>query len=191
LLSSTCVLLAATSIVFTDSDPAGATTYGPQRTLIGPTLGSKGQEIAVDVAGDVFVDDPNLNQVYEFPHGSAPQTQLPISGLSSPGGIAVDAAGDVFVTDDDTKQVIELQYGSTSQIELPLSGFGIPEALAVDQVGNVFIDYGTPVHRSDTDQIVELATGSNTPTVLPFDDLANSDGVAVDTKGERLRSRRL
>jgi len=62
---------------------------------------------AVDNRGDVFIADPNNNQVVETePNGI---TTTVGTGLNQPMGVAVDAAGDLFIADSGNNRVVEVQ----------------------------------------------------------------------------------
>ena len=115
--------------------------------------------VAVDGAGDVFVNGEDASVVYEIEAGtggnapgavSSSSTMVAVgSGFYYPSGLALDAAGDVFVADGGNKAVKEIEAGtggnapgvvsSSSTVVTLGSGFSGPTALAVDGAGNVFI----------------------------------------------------
>jgi serine/threonine-protein kinase len=67
--------------------------------------------VAVDSAGDVYIEDWGNNEVLELAAGSATPTVLPFTGLSGPLGVAVDAAGNVYVADEWNNRVVKLVVG--------------------------------------------------------------------------------
>jgi len=56
-------------------------------------------DVAVSVAGDVYITDTGNDRVLKLAVGSKEQTVLPFTNLHAPGGVAVDPAGNVYITD--------------------------------------------------------------------------------------------
>ena len=192
-----------------------ATGTGPLATFPGSTAlstlssGYTPEGVAVDGAGDVFVED-YYNQVVKKieagtggnPPGvvSASSTVVTVgSGFYYPdGGLAVDGAGNVFVADVAAGTVYEIEAGtggnaagvvsSASTVATVGSGFNFPQAVAVDGAGNVFV----PDTGNNALYEIEAGTGGNAPgavsssstVVTVVRDLDGPEGVAVDGAGD-------
>jgi sugar lactone lactonase YvrE len=148
-------------------------------------------DMAVDVAGDVYVTDSDGGRVLKLAAGSNQQAVLPFTGLNKPGGVAVNGGGDVFVADTANNRVLKLAAGSKDQTVLPFTGLDNPRYVAVDTGGNVYVTDGTKRMAKSANgsyalvgtlRVVKLAAGSNEQTVLPFTDLSPG-GLAVDGAG--------
>jgi serine/threonine protein kinase, bacterial len=149
-------------------------------------------DMAVDVAGDVYVTDSWSNRVLKLAAGSNEQAVLPFTGLNKPGGVAVNGAGDVFVADGANNRVLKLAAGSKDQTALPFTGLDNPQHVAVDTGGNVYVTDGQvrmvkspngSYVKAGKLRVVKLAAGSNEQTVLPFTGLESPGGLAVDGAG--------
>lgn len=146
--------------------------FGPSGTQT--TVGSKlisPLGVAVDGAGDVYVSDIGLQQVFKVtPSGT--QTTVG-SGLDVPQSVAVDGAGNVYIADSQYPAVFKVTPdGVQTMIG---SGFDWPSGVAVDGAGNVYVSDPfvdavfkiTPSGKQTT-----VGGGYNTPA-----------GVAVDASG--------
>jgi NHL repeat len=166
-------LLVGAVVLIAGAPTAQAASYGPPVTIGSGFSGPYG--VAVDVAGDVFVDDSAHNRVVEVPAGGGSQTTVG-SGLSGPMGVAVDAAGDVFVADTSHDRVVEVPAAGGSQTTIG-SGFSQPMGVAVDAAGDVFVvDTG---HG----RVVEVPVGGGSQTTIASG-LSTPIGVAVDAAGD-------
>ncbi|HWR34356.1 MAG TPA: MBG domain-containing protein [Clostridia bacterium] len=99
--------------------------------------------VAVDVSGNVYVADTDLNRVVMVPWtGSMYAAQRTVgSGLSAPWGVAVDGSGNVYIADTGNKRVVKVPStgGTQSTVASGLSG---PRGVAVDGHGNLYIADG-------------------------------------------------
>lgn len=175
---------------------AAVQVEGGAQSVIGAGLATPSQ-VTVDAAGNVYVADPGLKEVVEYPQGSGATaaTATVGTGLTAPTGVAVDGAGDVFIAD--TGSVYEVPEGPTGldtagQITLK-TGLGPNGKLAVDGWGNLYISDPT------NGRVVELSSiggtlgplaeseidiaGLNTPSAIAVDSSGNlyvSDGTNLD-----------
>jgi serine/threonine protein kinase, bacterial len=102
--------------------------------------------VAVDAAGNLYVNDTGNGRVLKLPAGSSTQTVLPFTGLKSESpwgesalGVAVDAAGNVYLMKGRQGGVVlKLPAGSATQMVL-FTGVHVPSGVAVDSRGNVYI----------------------------------------------------
>jgi hypothetical protein len=157
--------------------------------------------VAVDGAGDVFVNGEDASVVYEIEAGtggnaagavSSSSTMVTVgSGFYIPWALALDAAGDVFVADWGNTAVKEIEAGtggnapgvvsSSSTVVTLGSGFSGPTALAVDGAGNVFISdtaveelvLTTPPSLSFTSTAVG-STSSDSPQTVAVQNAGNA-----------------
>ncbi len=151
---------------------------GPQ-VVFGPggaqtSVGSKfisPEGVAVDGAGNVYVTDIGLQEVFKVTPGGK-QTTVG-SGLEVPAGVAVDGAGNVYITDSQVDAVFKVTPGGVQTTVG--TGFDWPSGVAVDGAGNVyisdpFIDAVFKITPGGAQTMV--GSGYNTPA-----------GVAVDAAG--------
>ncbi len=138
-----------------------------------PASGTAGPAgVAVDAMGDVFIADPQTNQVLEVtPSGT---TTTVGTGLDKPLGVAVDAHGNVFIADTQINRVVEVS-ASGAQTTFA-SGLVMPFSVAVDGTGDVFIA------NSENDQVLELPVSGPQKTIGT--DLDIPTGVAVVAAGD-------
>ncbi len=115
---------------------------GPQ-LVFGPggaatSVGSKfvsPRGVAVDAAGNLYVSDTDLQQVFKItPTGT--QTTVG-TGLMVPQGLAVDGAGNVYIGDVQAQVVYKVTPGGVQTTVG--SGFYMPIGVAVDGAGNVYV----------------------------------------------------
>jgi serine/threonine-protein kinase len=107
--------------------------------------------------------------------GASPN--VPLTGLSWPGGLAVDLSGTVYVTDIFDHRVVALAAGAADPVVLGFTGLYQPWGLAVDAAGTVYVAY-TGNHR-----VLMLAAGASSAVELPLSGLNHPSGLAVDTVG--------
>jgi hypothetical protein len=133
---------------------------GPIPITFGPPGG------AVDGQGDLFLAEPDFNQVVEF---KADGTQTTVgSGLLLPEDVAVDSSGDVFIADAGNNRVVEVTPNGT---QFTIGSFNFPVAVAVDSQGNLFLtDGNNQSWEVKSFEVSQLTTG--TP------------GVATDSHGD-------
>src|ERR1700735_5305166 len=151
---------------------------GPQ-LVFGPgglqtSLGSKlisPEGVAVDAAGNVFVTDIALQEVFKVTPAGTETTVG--SGLDVPEGVAVDGAGNVYITDSQFPGLFKV---TPDGVQTTVGhGFSYPSGIAVDGSSNVYVSDPfipavfkiTPAGKQTT-----VGGGYNTP-----------DGVAVDAAG--------
>lgn len=129
------------------------------------------QGVAVDAAGNVYVTDIGLQEVFKITPGGI-QTTVG-TGLEVPEDVAVDGAGNVYITDSQADAVFKVTPGGVQT--MIGSGFDYPVGVAVDGAGNVyvsdpFVDAVFKVTPGGKQTMV--GGGYNTPA-----------GVAVDAAG--------
>jgi hypothetical protein len=146
--------------------PAGG---GPQTTVGSGLSGPTG--VAVDAAGDVFIDDEGNSRVVVLPADGRPQTTVGTE-LSEPFGVAVDAAGDVFIADTGNSRVVEVPAGGGPQTTVD-SELEAPFGVAVDAAGDVFIADTT------NNRVVEVPADGGPQTTVGSE-LDDPYAVAVD-----------
>ncbi len=145
--------------------PKTATGYGPQTSL--PINYELRGEIAVDLAGDVFVIGVAYGhttiRVAELPKtatGWGELIPLPTVGLN-PTGFTVDNAGNVFIADGGNYRTLELPKTATGygpQVAFPLSSDLASIGVGADTAGNLLIT--TVIPGTDTLGMVEYQRGS-------------------------------
>ena len=151
--------------------PAAAFNPGVQ-AQVGSGL-NQPQGVAVDAAGDVFISNYGLGNVFKVAHGGV-QTTVPASGLASPYGVAVDGAGNVFIADPLNHRVVKVTPGG---VQTTVGSVGYPYGVAVDGAGDVFI-----VDSQNTD-VVKVTPGG-VQTTVHTSGLTNPYDVAVDGAGD-------
>jgi sugar lactone lactonase YvrE len=164
------ILGAAASLV----DGQALSVVGARTTV--PAVGlSNPLGVVVDAAGDVFISDPNNNDVIEVPAAGGTQSTIGVK-LDGPSGLAIDAAGDIFICDQQNQRVVEVKAGSGAQVTIPTVGLSFPTGVAVDTNGDVFV--ADPLNH----QVIEVpAAGGTQPTIGVGLQLPVS--VAVDKSG--------
>jgi sugar lactone lactonase YvrE len=151
---------------------------GPQ-VVFGPggaqsSVGSKfisPQGVAVDAAGDVYVTDIGLQEVFKI---SPAGTQTTVgTGLEVPEDVAVDGAGNVYITDSHADAVFKVTPGGVQT--MVGSGFSYPVGVAVDGAGDLYVSdpfVPTVFRIAPAGAQTMVGSGYNTPA-----------GVAVDAGG--------
>ena len=143
--------------------------------------------VAVDGAGNVFIDDNSLSRrILELPwNGASYGTQIVLdSGLNNVAGIVVDGVGNLFFSDAGNSVLIEMArtasgYGLPTTITAA-AGLSSPNGLAVDANRNIYIA------DSSNNRVVEIpwnGTSFGTEIVLPSSNLLYPVAVAVDAAG--------
>jgi len=146
--------------------------FGPggSQTTVGSNFISP-EGVAVDAAGDVYITDVGLQEVFKVtPAGK--QTTVG-SGLQVPGGVALDGAGNVYIADSQAAAVFKVTPGGV-QTTIG-SGFSFPTSVAVDGAGNVYVSdpfIPTVFKITPAGTQTQVGSGYNTPA-----------GVAVDAAG--------
>ena len=108
--------------------PGGAQT-SVGREFISP------EGVAVDAAGNVYVTDIGLQEVFKItPSGT--QTTVG-TGLEVPEDVAVDGAGNVYITDSQADAVFKVTPGGVQTTVG--NGWDYPSGIAVDGAGNVYV----------------------------------------------------
>ena len=184
LLNGNQILLATKLIYGIGQGPAAAFGPGTQSALnLGGYVLNEPKGVAVDAAGDVFIEDtgshtPNHNVVKIAADGT--QTVV-ATGLSYPQGIAVDGAGNLFIADNDQNEVLEFPVGCTDITcqKIVDSSFRSQLGVAVDGMGDVyFSDY-------QDGEVVEVpANGGAKTVVYTAGSGLHPVGVAVDGAGD-------
>ena len=168
--SQTSAVLATVPVYGIGTGPQVAFGPGGAKTSVGSGFISPAG-VAVDAAGDVFVTDLDLQEVFKItPKGT--QTTIG-SGFEVPEGVAVDGAGNAYITDSEAAQVFKVTQGGVQTTVG--SGFSYPSGVAVDGSGNVYVT--DPFN----DQLTEI-TPSGTQTSLGSG-FHSPGGVAVDAAG--------
>jgi sugar lactone lactonase YvrE len=129
------------------------------------------EAVAVDAAGDVYVADIDLQEVFKVtPEGK--ETTVG-TGLEVPGGVAVDGAGNVYIADSQAAEVFKV---TPDGVQTTVgSNFQYPSGIAVDGEGNVYVSdpFIDAVFKiTPSGKMTMVGSGYNTP-----------DGVAVDSAG--------
>jgi sugar lactone lactonase YvrE len=161
----------------------GALVVGVPATesLIGSALKTPSQ-VAVDIAGNVYVADSGLGKVLLYAKGStATSTATSLgTGLTAPTGVAVDNTGNVYIAD--SGKLLEIPYGPTGlnaagQITLK-TGLGSKLKLAVDAIGDVF------VADPDNQRVVRLRTVLATTDETDTNGLPQLSAIAANGAGD-------
>jgi sugar lactone lactonase YvrE len=168
--AKTSTALATVPICGVGTGPQVVFGPGGRQTSVGGHFISP-QGVAVDAAGNVYVTDIGLQEVFKItPSG----VQNPIgTGLEVPEDAAVDGAGNLYVTDSHADVVFKVTPGGVQT--MIGSGFSYPVGVAVDGAGNVYVsDPFVPTVFQITPGGAQTMVGSgyNTPA-----------GVAVDAAG--------
>jgi hypothetical protein len=120
---------------------AGVEGSGPHVDL------SRGDRIAVDSSGTVFVGDEN--QVQKFSPGGVYEGQIALPGVGSIQALAVDSSGDVYVEGSGLVGVHKYS-GAGVELGVPRGTFSPAydgNAIAVGPSDELFIDEGEGSHR--------------------------------------------
>lgn len=162
----------ATVLVFgVGTGPQVAFGPGGAQTSVGRKFISP-EGVAVDAAGNVYVTDIDLQEVFKVTPGG---TQTTVgSGLEVPEGVAVDGAGNVYITDSQLTAVFKVTPGGVQTTVG--SDWYWPSGVAVDGAGNVYVS--DPEHNA----VYKVAPGGKQTTVGGGYDYGPA-GVAVDTAG--------
>jgi hypothetical protein len=178
--------------------PASALEGHPGLTV---AKASEPHGVAVDAAGDVFVSDPDNNQVQEWAPGAT--TGVTVAGgngagsaanqLYLPCGVAVDAVGDLFIADTGNDRVQEWVRGATTGVTVAggngagsaADQFDEPVGVAVDSAGDVYVadELNSRVQEwaPGASAGVTVAGGSGRGSAA--NQLNQAEGVALDTVG--------
>ncbi len=184
ILDSSQKVLATKLIYGIGQGPAVAFGPGMQTTVnTGSYVLNQPKGVAVDAAGDVFIEDtgsntPPRNVVKVAADGTE---TVVASGLSYPQGIAVDGAGNLFIADNDQNKVLEFSPGCTDSTcqKIVDSSFRSQLGVAVDGIGDVYF--------SDflDGEVVEVpANGGAEKVVYTAESGFHPVGLAVDAAGD-------
>jgi len=164
--------------------PKGATAGTP-----GVTVAKNGisiiSDIKVDIKGNLFVEDGDNQEVYEFPVGSDSTTSptLVASGFSNPEYLFVDNADNIYVSDNNSDVVWYYPAGNSKGTVVAQTGINRPGGLYVDNSGNLFVsDFG----NNDVLKYTKGSTSSTNASIVAEDELTNADflgNVTVDGNG--------
>jgi sugar lactone lactonase YvrE len=172
--SGTAATLVASTLIYGEGE-GPAVAYGPGiQTTIATGLDYP-DAVAVDGKGDVFIANPEANEVVEIPAGGTPTSFS--GGFSAPSGIAVDGAGNVYVSNaGGSNNVTEVLAVGGAQVQIG-RGLSGPLGVAVDAMGDVFIV------DSNNGRVVEVPVNGGAQTTI-VSDLNPPLGVAVDAAGD-------
>jgi autotransporter-associated beta strand protein len=146
-------------------------------TTLPPSGLSNPSDVAVDVAGNVYIADTGNNAIKEWHAATNTVTTLVSAGLNSPYCLAVDGAGNVYIADTGNNAVKEWIAATNSVTTLVSAGLNGPLGLAVDVSGNVYIiDAGISAVKEWHAATGTVSTLVSSPLNIPF-------GVAVDGAG--------
>jgi FtsP/CotA-like multicopper oxidase with cupredoxin domain/sugar lactone lactonase YvrE len=134
------------------------------------------EDVAVDGAGNVYIDDSGDNAIKEWTLADNTVTTLVASGLGTPQGMAVDSLGNVYFCDFNNNAVKEWS-AATHAVSIVVSNITRPSSVAVDGGGNLYI--AVP----GTSSIMKWTAANNSLTTLTSAGLSNPRGVAVDVAG--------
>ena len=131
--------------------------------LAGPT------QVAVDIAGNVYISDPGANPpaVKKWSVATQQVTPLSFSGLTNQRGVAVDGLGNVYIADQTNRQL--KKWTAATQQVASVGEFAYPTAVAVDLAGNVY--------TNDLDKIVKVTSAFVGSTNLSEFALAGTDSL--------------
>lgn len=147
---------------------------GPPAVLVTNGLSSP-EMVAMDGAGNVYIDDSGNNQIKKWTLTNNTVTTLVSSGLSTPQGVAVDSLGNVYFSDFGHGLIKEWVAASSNVVTLTSIG-GIT-SVAVDGAGNLYL--AAPGSSS----IMKWTAASSTLSTLTSAGLSSPYGVAVDVAG--------
>jgi|GEM_PF-4464981 predicted outer membrane repeat protein len=164
--------------------PKGATTGTPGVTVAQNGI-SNIEDIKVDIAGNLFVEDGSNKEVYEFPVGSDSTTvpKVVASHFRDPEYLFVDNADNIYVSDNDNEVVWYYPAGNTKGTIVAQKGINEPGGLYVDNSGNLFVsDFG----NNDVLEYTKGSTSSTNASIVAADELGNAHylgNVTVDGNG--------
>ncbi len=188
---------------------AGNGTFGFMGDGSQPTAAelSYPSSVAVDAAGDVFIDDRNNERIREVNHAtgvistvagngtsgySGDGIQATAAWLDFPQGIAADAAGDLFIADSDNNRIREVN-SATGVITTIVGGsiqghtgdggpgtaaeLALPSGVAIDAFGDLIIADSSNNKVRDLFNGVVVKLAQATPTIT----VSDSGGVYQDS----------
>ena len=132
--------------------------------------------VAVDGAGNVYIDDYSNNAIKKWTAANSNITILASSGLYQPNGVAVDVAGNVYFANTGSNSIMKWTAADNTITTL-VSSLRNPYGVAVDGVGNVYIADGSG--RA----IRKWTVANSNFTTLVSSGLSYPVGVAVDGAG--------
>jgi sugar lactone lactonase YvrE len=168
--SRTSTALATVPVFGVGTGPQVVFSPNAAESSLGSNLISP-QGVAVDAAGNVYVADIGLQEVFKITPGG---TQTTVGrGLEVPEGVALDGAGNLYIPDSQADAVFKV---TPAGVETTVGkGFSYPVAVAVDGAGNVYVSdpfVPTVFRITPTGRQTMVGSGYNTPA-----------GVAVDAAG--------
>jgi large repetitive protein len=132
--SKTSTALATVPVFGVGTGPQVVFGPGGARTSVGRNFISP-QGVVVDAAGNVYVTDIGLQEVFKITPGG---TQTTVgTGLEVPQDVAVDGAGNVYITDSQADAVFKVTPGGVQT--MVGSGFSYPVGVAVDGAADVYV----------------------------------------------------
>jgi sugar lactone lactonase YvrE len=186
LATNTFTAVYSGSAVFTTSTTASpslvyVTNPGGAGVIATASLGtglSSATGVAVDVSGNVYVNDTTKSQIDLIAGGGATQT-VSLTGYSAAAGLAADGNGDLYIANGVNGQITEILSQGGALVPTTAkqfgSGLGALVGVAVDNSGNLYVSDAT------NKQVVKIASGIQ--TVLNSK-LTNPQQVAVDYLGD-------
>jgi sugar lactone lactonase YvrE len=168
---STSPVLATVPVFGVGAGPQLVFGPGGAQTNVGSALSSP-EGVAVDAAGNLYITDIDLQEVFKVTPGG---TQTTVgTGLEVPAGVAVDGAGNVYITDSQAIAVFKVTPGGV-QTTIG-SGWDWPSGVAVDGAGNVYVSdpFIDAVYKvSPGGKQTTVGSGYNTPAGLAVDAAGN------------------
>lgn len=100
--------------------------------------------VAIDGAGNLYIFDPQVGAIREFPAGGGP-SEIDINLTFSPGAFSVDAAGDIFFGSG--KNAYEILTNGGPAISLG-SAFIAPRGIVVAPSGTIYVADATTIKQT-------------------------------------------
>ncbi len=162
-------------VYVTNAGGAGVIATASLGTGLSSTAG-----VAVDISGNLYIDDSTKTQV-DLVAGGAGAQSVVASGIAAGAGLAVDGSGNLYIANGTPGHVTEIP--STNGVLVPGSakqlgtGLGTIVGVAVDASGNVYASDAT------NKQVVKIGATAQT-VLLTSTQVSNPQQVAVDYLGD-------